>query len=65
MSSDSEQQDALTGRAELIQCFGSSDAYDDEAIHQPRDIEAFLEVLASVSLAVAARQSDSGQGVVE
>ncbi len=62
MSSTSEQQNALTGGVELIQCSASNDAYDDET---KRQIETFLNVLAAVSLAVAARQADSGQGVVE
>ena len=62
MSTASEQQDALTGEAELIQCFGSSDAYADET---KRQIETFLEVLAAVSLAVAARQADPGQGITQ
>ncbi len=62
MSSASDEQNALTGGAERIQCFGSSDDHDDETKHQ---IETFLDVLASVSLAVAARQSDTGQGITE
>ena len=62
MSSASEEQNALTGGVELIQCSASNDAYDDET---KRQIETFLEVLANVSLAVAARQSDQGQGVIE
>ena len=57
MSSASEQQNALTGGDEPIQCSASSDAYDDET---KRQVETFLDVLASVSLAVAARQSDQG-----
>ena len=65
MSSGSEEQNALTGGVEFIHCSTSEDAYDDETKRQPRDIETFLEVLASVSLAVAARQSDPGQGVAE
>ena len=62
MSSASEEQNALTDEIELIQCSASNDACDDET---KRQIETFLEVLAAVSLAVAARQSDSGQGVAE
>lgn len=62
MSSDRIEKDALTDGVEVIQWSASDDAYDDETIRQ---IEAFLEVLAAVSLAVAARQSDSGQGVAE
>ena len=62
MCSTPEQQNALTGGVELIQCSASNDAYDDETKHQ---IETFLDVLAAVSLAVAARQSNSGQGVDE
>ena len=62
MSSASEQKNALTGEIELIQCSASDDAYDDES---KRQIETFLDVLASVSLAVAARQSESGQGLAE
>lgn len=62
MSSASEEQNALTDGIEFIQCSASSDAYDDET---KRQIETFLDVLASVSLAVAARQSDAGQGVTE
>ena len=62
MSSDSEQQNALTGGVELIQCSASNNAYDDEP---KRQIETFLDVLASVALSVAARQSDPGQGIAE
>ena len=62
MSSASEQKNVLTGEIELIQCSASDDAYDDES---KRQIETFLDVLATVSLAVAARQSDPGQGVTE
>ncbi|MBN4064109.1 hypothetical protein JYU04_00055 [Dehalococcoides mccartyi] len=62
MSSASEQQNALTDENESIQCLNSDHAYDDES---KRQIETFLEVLASVSLAVAARESDKGQGVAE
>ena len=62
MNSASEEQNALTSGVELIQCSASNDAYDDETKHQ---IETFLDVLAAVSLAVAARQSNSGQGVDE
>ncbi len=62
MSSSSEQQNALTGEDELIQCSASNDAYDDES---KRQIETFLDVLAAVSLAVAARSNESGQGVAE
>ena len=65
MSSASDEQNALTGGVEPVQCFAFSDAYDDETKHQPGDIETFLEVLASVALAVAARQSDLGQGIAE
>ena len=60
MSSDPVEKNALTGGDELIQCSASSDAYDDET---KRQVETFLDVLASVSLAVAARQSDPEQGV--
>ncbi len=52
----------LTDGVELIQCSVSDDAYDDDT---NRQIEAFLDVLASVSLAVAARSSESGQGIAE
>ena len=62
MSSASDEQNALTGGVEPVQCFASSDAYDDET---KRQIETFLDVLASVALAVAARQADQGQGVAE
>ena len=62
MSSASEEQNALTGGVELIQCSASNDAYDDET---KRQIETFLDVLAAVSLAVAARQSNQEQGVAE
>ncbi|NQW20347.1 MAG: hypothetical protein HQ477_06445 [Chloroflexi bacterium] len=62
MSSESEQQNALTDENESIQCLNSDHAYDDES---KRQIETFLEVLASVSIAVAARQSESGQDVAE
>ena len=62
MSSTSEEQNALTGGVELIQCSAASDAHDDET---KRQIETFLDVLASVALAVAARQSDPGQGMTE
>lgn len=61
MSSASEEQNALTGGVELVQCSAARYDHDDEQIRQ---IETFLEVLASVSLAVAARQVDSGQGGV-
>ncbi|MCH7685150.1 MAG: hypothetical protein IH899_00460 [Planctomycetes bacterium] len=63
MSSVSDGQNALTGGVEPVQCLASSDAYDDD--EQIRQIETFLDVLASVALAVAARQSDPGQGIVE
>ena len=62
MSSASDEQNALTGGVEPVQCFASSDAYNDES---QRQLEAFLDALASVSLAVAARQADSGQGIAE
>ena len=62
MSSTPEQQNALTDGVESIQCLNSDHAYNDET---KRQIESFLDVLASVSLAVAARQSDAGQGVNE
>ena len=65
MSSASDEQNALTGGVEPVQCFASSDAYDDETKRQPGDIETFLYVLASVALAVAARSSDPGQGVTK
>ena len=65
MSSASDEQKALTGGVEPVQCFASNDAYDNEAKRQPGDIETFLDALASVALAVAARQVDSGQGVAE
>ncbi len=54
------RRNALTGGVELIQCSASNDAYDDQT---KRQIETFLDVLAAVSLAVAARQSR--QGVAE
>ena len=62
MSSASEEQSALTGGVEAVQCSASDKAYDDDT---KRQIEAFLEVLVSVAIAVAARQSDPGQGVTE
>ena len=62
MSSTPEQQNALTDENESIQCLNSDHAYDDES---KRQIETFLEVLAAVSIAVAARQSESGQDVAE
>ena len=62
MSSTQEQQNALTDENESIQCLNSDHAYDDES---KRQIETFLEVLAAVSIAVAARQSESGQDVAE
>ena len=62
MSSASEQQNALTGGVELIQCSAPNDANDDE---QKRQIETFLDVLAAVCLAVAARQSESEQSIAE
>ena len=62
MSSASQEQNALTDGVESIQCSASSDAHDDET---KRQIETFLDVLASVSLAVVARQADSGRGVAE
>ncbi len=62
MSSAPQEPNALTGGVELIQCSASADAHDDE---QKRQIESFLDVLAAVSLAIAARQPDSGQGVIE
>ncbi len=62
MSSASEQQNALTDENESIQCLNSDHVYDDET---KRQIETFLEVLAAVSLTVAARQADTGQGVAE
>jgi hypothetical protein len=62
MSSVSEQQNVLTDQNELIQCSASNDANDEET---KRQLETFLDVLASVSIAVAARQADTGQGVVE
>ena len=62
MSSASDEQNALMGGVEPVQCFASSDAYDDE---QTRQVEAFLDALASVALAVAARSSDPGQGIAE
>ena len=63
MSSDPEQQNALTGGVEPIQCSASEDAHDDDQTQ--RQIETFLDVLATVSLAVAARSNDPGQGVTE
>ncbi len=63
MSSASEQQNALTGGVEPIQCSASNDAHDDD--QTKRQIETFLDVLAAVSLAVAARSNESGQGVAE
>ncbi|NQW20319.1 MAG: hypothetical protein HQ477_06290 [Chloroflexi bacterium] len=62
MSSAPKRQNALTDQNELIQCSASNDANDEET---KRQIETFLEVLAAVSLTVAARQSDQGQGVAE
>ena len=62
MSSPSDEQNALTGGVELIQCSVASDDHDDET---ERQIETFLEVLAAVCLAVAARSIESGQGVAE
>ena len=62
MSSVSEQQNVLTDQNEHIQCSASNDANDEET---KRQLETFLDVLASVSIAVAARQADTGQGVVE
>ena len=62
MSSASDEQNALTGGVEPVQCFASSDANDDET---KRQIETFLDVLASVALAVAARSSDPEQGIAE
>jgi len=61
MSSASEQQNALTDGIDSIQCSASNDAYDDET---KRQIETFLDVLAAVSLAVAARSVNQGQGVM-
>ena len=65
MSSASDEQNALTGGVEPVQCFASSDDETDADSRQTRDIETFLNVLASVALAVAARQADSGLGIVE
>ena len=65
MSSSPDEQKALTGGAEPVQCFASSDDEKDADSRQTRDIETFLNVLASVALAVAARQADSGLGIVE
>ena len=62
MSSTSEEQNALTGGVEAVQCSAFDNDHDDET---KRQIETFLDVLASVALAVAARQSESGQGVAE
>ena len=57
MTSVADEQNALTDGVEVIQCSAFSDAYDDE---RKRQIETFLDVLAAVSLAIAARQSESG-----
>ena len=65
MSSASEQQNALTDGIESIQCSASCDDHDDETKRQPEEIESFLEVLAAVALAVAARSIEPGQGVTE
>ena len=68
MSSASDEQNALTGGVEPVQCFASSDDEknaDSRQQRQPGDIETFLEVLASVALAVAARSNESGQGIAE
>ena len=62
MSSASEEQNALTGGVELIQCSAARYDHEDEQIRQ---IETFLDVLASVALAVAARQSDPEQDLAE
>ncbi len=62
MSSDQIEKDALTDGVEVIQCSAFDNDHDDET---KRQIETFLDVLAAVSLAVAARQSDPRQGVVE
>ena len=68
MNSASDEQNALTGGVEPVQCFASRDDEkyaDSRQQRQPGDIETFLELLASVALAVAARQSDLGQGIAE
>ncbi len=62
MNSTPEERNALTDGVEAVQCSASNDAYDDES---KRQIETFLDVLAAVSLAVAARLSDPRQGVAE
>ena len=62
MTSVADEQNALTDGIEVIQCSAFDNDHDDET---KRQIETFLDVLASVSLAAAARQSESGQGLAE